>query len=377
MFPATVSNGAGGAIITWQDARKGDIDIYAQFVDRLGIFGVANPSLLSVLDIPGDQGGQVRVQWGRSMYDQPAYNLVSYYSIWRGVRGTSAPAGGNIIKPSATRPEFAGEAYRIDESPSGVATLWEWVANVPTHNFTTYSFVAPTLSDSGTGSTPYYKFFVSAQGIQANLFWDSQVDSGYSVDNLRPSTPLNAALTQITSTKIRLHWNPDLSDPDLGGYLVYRSSASGFPLADSTRLFAVRDTAAVDSTITANGRYYYRVTTVDVHGNESVPTDQLPTPNVSSVDAKSMAPKAFSLAQNYPNPFNPSTTIAYELPQSSFVKMSVYDMLGREVAVPVNERQNAGVHHVKFDGSGLSTGVYCYRIQAGDFVALKRMLLLK
>jgi hypothetical protein len=88
-------------------------------------------------------------------------------------------------------------------------------------------------------------------------------------------------------------------------------------------------------------------------------------------------PVAFSLHQNYPNPFNPSTTIKFELPRTSHVNLSVYDILGREVAVLVNERKDAGVHEVKFDGSNLASGVYLYRLHAGDFVASKRLVLLK
>jgi hypothetical protein len=88
-------------------------------------------------------------------------------------------------------------------------------------------------------------------------------------------------------------------------------------------------------------------------------------------------PHEFVLHQNYPNPFNPSTTIRYELPKSANVRLSVYDMLGREVSVLVNERRDAGVHEVKFDAAGLSSGVYFYRMQAGDFTHTKRLLLLK
>ena len=88
-------------------------------------------------------------------------------------------------------------------------------------------------------------------------------------------------------------------------------------------------------------------------------------------------PVAFRLHQNYPNPFNPSTIIKYELHKSSMVTLSVYDMLGREVSVPVNERRDAGVHEVTFDGSGLASGVYFYRLQAGGFVQSKRLVLLK
>jgi hypothetical protein len=88
-------------------------------------------------------------------------------------------------------------------------------------------------------------------------------------------------------------------------------------------------------------------------------------------------PTAFELCQNYPNPFNPSTTIKYELPRASYVSLTVYDILGREVSVLVNERRNAGVHGAKFDGSNLASGVYLYRLQAGDFVASKKMLVVK
>lgn len=77
-------------------------------------------------------------------------------------------------------------------------------------------------------------------------------------------------------------------------------------------------------------------------------------------------PTQFSLKQNYPNPFNPSTTIKYELPNSTGVRLSVYDMLGREVSVLVDDRRDAGVHEVKFDRSGRASGVYLYRLTAGD-----------
>ncbi len=77
------------------------------------------------------------------------------------------------------------------------------------------------------------------------------------------------------------------------------------------------------------------------------------------------------------NPFNLNTIIKYELPRVSNVTLTVYDMLGRELSVLANDRREAGVHEVKFDGSGYSSGVYFYRLQAGNFVSTKRMLVLK
>ena len=98
---------------------------------------------------------------------------------------------------------------------------------------------------------------------------------------------------------------------------------------------------------------------------------------ITSVESTIAAPSSYLLFQNYPNPFNPSTTIKFELPRSSVVRLSVFDILGREVSVLVNERREAGVHEVKFDGSNLASGVYFYRIQAGEYVATKKLLLMK
>ena len=94
-------------------------------------------------------------------------------------------------------------------------------------------------------------------------------------------------------------------------------------------------------------------------------------------EGKGYIPGAFLLAQNYPNPFNPSTTIKYELPKASHVSLTVYDVLGRQVSVLVNEKRDAGSYEVKFNGSNLASGVYFYRLQAGSYVDTKKLLLLR
>jgi len=88
-------------------------------------------------------------------------------------------------------------------------------------------------------------------------------------------------------------------------------------------------------------------------------------------------PERFSLYQNYPNPFNPTTNIKFDIQKTSSTKLIVYDALGREVATLVNEELKAGSYQVDWSDSNYPSGVYFYRLQAGDFIETKKMLLLK
>lgn len=88
-------------------------------------------------------------------------------------------------------------------------------------------------------------------------------------------------------------------------------------------------------------------------------------------------PNYYSLAQNYPNPFNPATSIKYTIPKAGITTLRVYDVLGREVAVLVNEMKQPGVYNVDFDASTLASGIYFYRIESGDYSAVKKMMLVK
>ncbi len=88
-------------------------------------------------------------------------------------------------------------------------------------------------------------------------------------------------------------------------------------------------------------------------------------------------PKEFSLSQNYPNPFNPTTVINFSLPQDAQVKLTMYDMLGREVAVMVNELRSAGTYSITVDGRALASGIYVYRLEAGNRTFTRKMTLIK
>ncbi len=98
---------------------------------------------------------------------------------------------------------------------------------------------------------------------------------------------------------------------------------------------------------------------------------------ITSAEDDNFIPGEFSLSQNYPNPFNPSTTIEYSLPAKEFVKIKVYDVLGNEITTLVNDNKSAGKYRISFDASNLSSGVYFYRVSAGSFQEVRKMILLR
>jgi ligand-binding sensor domain-containing protein len=118
------------------------------------------------------------------------------------------------------------------------------------------------------------------------------------------------------------------------------------------------------------GGYLYAV-------SDSGALSRTSTPLVAIGDPQSAQPSTYLLEQNFPNPFNPSTTLRYALPLRSHVSLSVFNTLGQEVAALVQGEEEAGYHEMKFDASNLSSGVYFCRLQAGDFVQTRKLLLLR
>jgi len=103
----------------------------------------------------------------------------------------------------------------------------------------------------------------------------------------------------------------------------------------------------------------------------------IPPDIATSTEDESTLPKSFGLKQNYPNPFNPVTNIRYTLSRSAEVNLVIHNLLGEEVTVIVNEIQSAGEYQAEWDASDFSSGIYFYRLVAGDLVQTKKMLLLK
>jgi photosystem II stability/assembly factor-like uncharacterized protein len=118
----------------------------------------------------------------------------------------------------------------------------------------------------------------------------------------------------------------------------------------------------------ASGKYLYRLKQIDYDGKFKY---------YNIIEVEVGTPSAFLLSQNYPNPFNPSTSIKYALSNKQFVSLKVFDVLGKEVAILVNEEKNADNYEVEFNASHLASGIYYYKLRTGDFIETKKMILLK
>jgi aryl-phospho-beta-D-glucosidase BglC (GH1 family) len=99
--------------------------------------------------------------------------------------------------------------------------------------------------------------------------------------------------------------------------------------------------------------------------------------SIDPVNIKKSIPDKYSLEQNYPNPFNPATVITYHLPLECHVKLNIYDLLGRNVITLIDENENSGIYNVKFNGSNLSSGIYFYQLEAGNYSAARKLILIK
>ncbi len=218
-----------------------------------------------------------------------------------------------------------------------------------------------------------------AGGILSAQFTTSDFYGDFAIASLASENPLPVELSSFIASqeneRVVLKWTTASEKNNAGFEVQRRNEGRGVSHQDWQVLGFVRGsgtTSEVQSYSfidrTATGRVQYRLKQVDFGGTfEYSP--------LLEVDAGT--PKIFELSQNYPNPFNPTTVISYQLPVASEVSIKVFDMLGREVATLVSERQEAGRYQVTFNAASLSSSVYFYRLQAGNFVQTRKMLLVK
>jgi hypothetical protein len=361
-----VSDGAGGAIVSFLDGRSLNFsDAYAQRIERYGRLGNPEPAIASVRDVANDQGGRVRVSWNASYLDAYPTLGVSAYWLWRQVPAAIAQAalraGARLESDAEESAPAAGRLFRITRL-SAQSYYWEYVASQIANGFPAYSVVASTLSDSLPGSSPRTVFMVEARG-GGNIHWDSAPDSGYSVDNLAPATPAPFGAFYLAGSTY-LHWGPN-HEADLAGYRLYRGSSPGFAPSSGNRIATPPDTGFVDS---MGGFYFYKLSAVDSHGNESPPALAFP---FATTDAPGASGGALSFAGATPNPMRGPGTLSWSLARAGHVRLAIYDLAGRRVRELVDADLPAGEHSARWDlraesGAPVGSGLYFAVLEAGD-----------
>jgi hypothetical protein len=183
--------------------------------------------------------------------------------------------------------------------------------------------------------------------------------------------PVNDA--NLSADTVKCQWRA--GGPEVSHYWVEYSTDSAFTVSAIDSV--VPDTTRIFRHLELQRRYWWRVRANNAAGWGNFSTVRRFTVLATDVAEANALPTDYDMSQNYPNPFNSSTTIVYQLPVATHARLLVYDLLGREVAAPVNEQKEPGCYEVRFDASHLSSGVYVYRLTMDQAIRTRKMLVLK
>ncbi|MBK9098591.1 MAG: T9SS type A sorting domain-containing protein [bacterium] len=225
----------------------------------------------------------------------------------------------------------------------------------------------------GTSTPGYGTLFRSCWG--SGVAADSGAYGNFSIVRITADDPVPVELVSFSATSsgknVILQWTTATELNNSGFEIQKRTQESGFEVigfvAGSGSTTEQRSYSFNDVNI-PNDKYIYRLKQIDFNGVFDYSNE---------IEVEVNSPAEFSLEQNYPNPFNPSTIINYSIAEASLVKIAIYNLLGQEVALIVNEFKEAGQHSINFDASGLTSGAYFYTIETPLFRQTKKMLLAK
>ena len=228
-------------------------------------------------------------------------------------------------------------------------------------------------ADDGTGAagnTLYVGWLdPSVNGSHAALHMNASLWLAKILETL--PVELTSFTASPSGSSVNLKWNT-ATEINNSGFSIERSSrnndfiAIGFLSGKGTSTKA--SSYSFNDNNIAPGSYAYRLKQIDFDGKVNYS---------NSVNVDITAPALFSLTQNYPNPFNPGTSIKYSIPQDALVNLAVYNILGEKVLTLVNQSMSAGNYEVKFNASHFASGIYFYRLDAGAYSSIKKMILTK
>jgi predicted lipoprotein with Yx(FWY)xxD motif len=421
--PTIVSDGFGGAIITWQDARDGSFNIYAQRINSNGIClwttdGVPICSEINKQENPtiaSDGSGGAIITWqdyrSNTDYDIYAQRINANGEVQWTANGLSLSSiTGNQVYPSIINNKTNEVIITWFDVRNGIdpdiyaqrlsnnaTVLWtnNGVALCTATNLQQFS----VLVDDGSGGaivtwqdyrSGAYDVYAQRIDVDGNVLW---ITDGVPISAVTDAQ-MSPAITSdgqggaiITWRDYRDNGNQDIYAQRIDNNGIVQWTENGIPISIAT-------TDQYTPSLTSDGSGgaiitwwdYRNSSTSDLYAQQVSHNGQLGV--VTDVNEENISPLALNLEQNYPNPFNPSTKIRYQIPLSppllkgegaagGFVTLKVYDILGNEVETLVNEYKPAGRYEVEFNRDNLVSGIYLCRMQAGNYISIKKMMLLK
>jgi hypothetical protein len=331
-----------------------------------------SPAMASVTDIPNDQGRQVSLSWTRSGYDLiGSITTITEYALYRRIDyDASAPPDHGEQARMVTDAQYVnGEPGSRPLYPPGD---WHFITTVPACAEHEYAIVVPTLGDSTIAEgICYTTFFVRALTGTPGVHFDSDPDSGYSIDNLAPAAPLNVEMTSPTD----LAWE-ECPEEDFDYFTVYGSAA---PELDETATF-IGYTIGIAMDVTGDQYDYYHVTATDFAGNEGEGSS-VGNAYAGIRDTKEL-PTVFALERNQPNPFDAGTLIKFDVPNLGVLSIKIYDAEGRLVKIVAQGTVSPGRHATTWagddqGGNPASPGIYFIKMEAAGFRATRKATLLR
>lgn len=321
--------------------------------------------ILSIDDIPEDQGGEVSVRFARSGLDfeDEVEEPIEIYEIWRCAEGHAMKSAISAVSGHAGK-----EVDHLDG-------IWEMLGEIPAAHQEQYTFEASTLGDSTETGVIHTVFCVVAQTAIPSVSYASLPDSGYSIDNLSPGVPTGFVVDYDTPDGILLRWNPS-SDEDFDCFRVYRDDAEDFDPSDENLIHETVETTWTDADGTS--LHYYKLSALDHAGNESAPASP-----VDILGVEQTGPSELKLGRSIPNPASGRISISFHVPVGvERSRLRVFDVSGRLVCTLIDGEEGPCSKMMEWDGTDdegdrVVAGTYYFRLEADGRVLTRKSILIE
>ncbi len=379
--------------VVWFDLRDGNYELYYKRSTDAGISWepdrqLTNDPAFSVIPSVSASGTVVHVVWrdtrdganGEIYYKRATASGLFWgadtrltYNSAVSTAPSGTVSGSNVHVAWADNRDGNYEIYYKRSTDGGVS----WGADT---RLTNNPLVSSGSSISVSGSMVHVVWHDQRNGVNGEIYYKRSTDAGISwgadtrltnniAESNNPSVAVSALFVHVVWWDTR----------DSGNYEIYykRSTDGGVIWGSDTRLTNA-PSISEDPSVCLSGSVVHLVWTDERDGNFEIYYKRDPTGNpVGIIPISTEIPNQFSLSQNYPNPFNPTTVIRFQVSSYRFVKLNVYDILGREVATLVNEKLQPGTYEVVWDAGNFASGVYYYTLTTEYFNQTKRMVLIK